>query len=203
MGANEHGIGVTDPKLKPRNPNWTENEVIYFLEILQEDQAMKDLAANRKKQVFCYVAQKLRAEGFPEKTWEQCHIKLKNLKSQYRCVKERIPNIDEVDIDDDEVLKLLIAECKGHGISPSRIKNLRFIKRFLMKFAEETGASQMRTNTVPRQEILSGDKVLEHSVRIVANSSNFDQRLSINDSDSGNIMLLDDSPVQSPESMSI
>merc|ERR1712228_888868 len=72
-----------------------------------------------------------------------------------------------------------------------------------MKFAEETGGSQMRTNTVQRQEILNGDKVLEHSIRIVGSSSNFDQRLSINDSDSGNIMFLDDSPVQSPESMSI
>ena len=72
-----------------------------------------------------------------------------------------------------------------------------------MKFAEENGGSQMRTNTIPRQDILSGDKVLEHSVRIVASSSNFDQRLSVNDSDSGNIMFLDDSPVQSPESISI
>ena len=43
-------------------------------------------------QVFCYVAQRMTAEG-SEKTWDQCRIKLKNLKSQYRYVKDRIPNI--------------------------------------------------------------------------------------------------------------
>ena len=54
-------------------------------------------------QVFCYVAQRMTTEG-SEKTWDQCRIKLKNLKSQYRYVKDRIPNIDEVDLEDDEVI---------------------------------------------------------------------------------------------------
>ena len=53
--------------------------------------------------VFCYVAQRMTTEG-SEKTWDQCRIKLKNLKSQYRYVKDRIPNIDEVDLEDDEVI---------------------------------------------------------------------------------------------------
>ena len=65
------------------------------------------------------MAQKLRAEG-SEKTWDQCRIKLKNLKSQYRYVKERIPNIDEVDLEDEEVLKQLIADCQGMACSISR-----------------------------------------------------------------------------------
>ena len=78
-------------------------------------------------QVFCYVAQRMTAEG-SEKTWDQCRIKLKNLKSQYRYVKDRIPNIDEVDLEDDDVLKQLIAECQGRGISPSNIKHLRLVK---------------------------------------------------------------------------
>ena len=86
-------------------------------------------------QVFCYVAQRMTAEG-SEKTWDQCRIKLKNLKSQYRYVKDRIPNIDEVDLEDDEVLKQLIAECQGRGISPSNIKHLRYLKRFLQKTAD-------------------------------------------------------------------
>ncbi len=42
----------------------------------------------------------------------QCRIKLKNLKSQYRYVKDRIPNIDELDLEDDEVVKDLIAKCQ-------------------------------------------------------------------------------------------
>ena len=65
------------------------------------------------------MAQRLRAEG-SEKTWDQCRIKLKNLKSQYRFVKERIPNIDEVDLEDDEVLKQLIADCQGMNCSIAR-----------------------------------------------------------------------------------
>ena len=73
------------------------------------------------------------AEG-SEKTWDQCRIKLKNLKSQYRYVKDRIPNIDEVDLEDDDVLKQLIAECQGRGISPSNIKHLRFVKMTQINF---------------------------------------------------------------------
>lgn len=60
-----------------------------------------------------------------EKNWDQCRIKLKNLKSQYRYVKDRIPNIDDVDLEQDEILKQLIAECQGRGISPSHIKHLK------------------------------------------------------------------------------
>merc|ERR1712212_310459 len=195
MGANECGIGFADPK-RNRNPNWTDHEVITLLEILQEDHVMQDMGANRNKQVFCYAAQKLRAEG-SEKTWDQCRIKLKNLKSQYRYVKERIPNIDEVDLEDEEVLKQLIADCQGRGISPSHIKNLKFIKRFLMKMAEEIGGSQMKTNTIPRPEM-----VLEQSVRIVAGPSKLTQRLSMNDSD-GCTVFPEDSPVHSSEGMSI
>jgi hypothetical protein len=42
----------------------------------------------------------------------QCRIKLKNLKSQYRYVKDRIPNIDDLDLEDDEVVKELISKCQ-------------------------------------------------------------------------------------------
>ena len=50
------------------------------------------------------MAQKMALEG-SEKNWDQCRIKLKNLKSQYRYVKDRIPNIDDVDLEQDEILK--------------------------------------------------------------------------------------------------
>ena len=53
------------------------------------------------------------AEG-AEKTWDQCRIKLKNLKSQYRYVKERIPDIDTLDLEDDNVVRQLISECQGN-----------------------------------------------------------------------------------------
>merc|ERR1711997_1000585 len=140
--ANEYGIGFTDKR--NRNPNWTDHEVITLLEILQEDHVMQDMGANRNKQVFCYVAQKMKAEG-SEKTWDQCRIKLKNLKSQYRYVKDRIPNIDEVDLEDDEVLKQLITECQGRGISPSNIKHLRYLRRFLQKTTDFAANSHFKS----------------------------------------------------------
>ena len=87
------------------------------------------------------IAQRMCTEG-AEKTWDQCRIKLKNLKSQYRYVKERIPNIDDLDLEDDDVVRQLIAECQGRGISPSSIKHLRSLLRFLNKqkeFAKKSG----------------------------------------------------------------
>jgi len=118
-----------------RNPNWTDHEIVRFLEMLQEDETVKDLVANRNKKVFCLIAQRMCAEG-AEKTWDQCRIKLKNLKSQYRYVKERIPDIDTLDLEDDNVVRQLISECQGRGISPSSIKHLRFLLRFLNKQRE-------------------------------------------------------------------
>ena len=88
------------------------------------------------------IAQRMCTEG-AEKTWDQCRIKLKNLKSQYRYVKERIPNIDDLDLEDDDVVRQLIAECQGRGISPSSIKHLRSLLRFLNKqkeFAKKSGS---------------------------------------------------------------
>ena len=84
-------------------------------------------------QVFIYAAQKLNAEG-SEKTWDQCRIKLKNLKSNLRYVKERIPNIDEIDLEDEDTLKQLVQESQSRGISPSNIRHLKYLKRFLLKY---------------------------------------------------------------------
>ncbi len=95
---------------------------------------MNDLMAQRNKQVFCYVAQRLRQEG-ADKTWDQCRIKLKNLKSQYRYVKERLPDVVHLDLEDDDVLKRLAAECQSRGISPSSLKHLRYLRRFLAKMS--------------------------------------------------------------------
>ena len=49
MVANDLGLEVGDKK--NRNANWTDHEVISFLEILQEDEVLKDLSENRNKQV--------------------------------------------------------------------------------------------------------------------------------------------------------
>lgn len=118
-----------------RNPNWTESENIHFLEILTTDTILELFAANKSKHAFCVVAQELHSKG-SEKTWDQCRLKLKNLKSKYRYVKERIPNIDEVDVEDKDILKQLIADCQGRGISASNIKHMKYLKRFFNKLAQ-------------------------------------------------------------------
>lgn len=43
------GMGFQDKR--NRNPNWTDHEIMRFLDILQEDKVMKDLMAQRNKQV--------------------------------------------------------------------------------------------------------------------------------------------------------
>ena len=119
------------------------------------------------------MAQRLRAEG-SEKTWDQCRIKLKNLKSQYRFVKERIPNIDEVDLEDDEVLKQLITECQGRGISPSNIKHLRYLRRFLQKTTDFAANSHFKPTSsmeVSLSQMISESKVNMASVMGVASTT--------------------------------
>jgi len=205
MMANDLGLEFGDKK--NRNANWTDHEVIGFLEILQEDEVLKDLSANRNKQVFCYAAQKLRTEG-SEKTWDQCRIKLKNLKSQYRMLKERIPNINEVDLEDDDVLKQLIADCQGRGISPSHIKHVKYVKRFLVKSADNhiTEATQAPFKETKTSEVLRGITVVEQPENISVVPSGIYEP-SLNDSSETFTHFLDyddeDSPVESPEGMVI
>ena len=56
-------------------------------------------------------------------------------------------NIDDLDLEDDDVVRQLIAECQGRGISPSSIKHLRSLLRFLNKqkeFAKKIRISSFR-----------------------------------------------------------
>ena len=70
-----------------------------------------------------------------EKSWDQCRVKLKNLKSQWRYVKDRIPGIESADLDDEDVVRTLGQECQSRGVSPSCIKHLRLLKQFLVSLA--------------------------------------------------------------------
>ena len=53
MMANDLGINFNDKR--NRNPNWTDQEIVRFLEILQEEKVMLDLAANKNKQVRTFI----------------------------------------------------------------------------------------------------------------------------------------------------
>jgi len=136
----QQATGTTVQDKRNRNPNWTDPEIIRFLEMLEEDQHVADMVANKNKKVFCEIAARLVSEG-ADKTWDQCRIKLKNLKSQYRYVKERIPYIDDLDLEDENVVKQLLTECQARAISPSSIKHLRFLLRFLCKLKMMTAMS--------------------------------------------------------------
>ena len=48
-GFVEAGMGFQDKR--NRNPNWTDHEIVRFLEMLQEDDTVRDLVANRNKKV--------------------------------------------------------------------------------------------------------------------------------------------------------
>jgi len=119
---------------RTRNPNWTDGEISRFLEILLEEPVLRDLKEQRNRQVFCYVSQKMFHEG-SEKTWDQCKIKLKNLKSQWRYVRDRVPNLDMADLEDEDNLKEVMRECQDNGVSPFCVKHLRLLKRFLDSLA--------------------------------------------------------------------
>ena len=78
--------------------------------------------------MFCYVSRKMAGEG-SEKTWDQCRVKLKNLKSQWRYVKDRIPGIETADLDDEDVVRQLSQECQTRGgeslLSPFKLFELK------------------------------------------------------------------------------
>ena len=58
------------------------------------------------------MAARLNAEG-ADKTWDQCRIKLKNLKSQYRYIKERVPSVGAADLEDDTIMRTLAHDCQA------------------------------------------------------------------------------------------
>ena len=53
-GFVDAGLGFQDKR--NRNPNWTDHEINRFLEMLQEDDTVKDLVANRNKKVRCFFS---------------------------------------------------------------------------------------------------------------------------------------------------
>ena len=131
------------------------------------------------------IAQRMCSEG-AEKTWDQCRIKLKNLKSQYRYVKERIPNIDDLDLEDDDVVRQLIAECQGRGISPSSIKHLRSLLRFLNKqkdFAKKSGVPSDFLNSSSSSASHPSSSVSSNNSTIIATPQPFVKRNQVNNQD--------------------
>jgi hypothetical protein len=75
----------------------------------------------------------MREEGAADKTWDQCRAKLKNLKSQYRYLKDRMPHAANVDLEIGEVVRVLGAEAIGRGVTAATLGHIKRLKRFLGK----------------------------------------------------------------------
>ena len=100
-------------------------------------------------------------------------------------MKDRIPNIDDVDLEDDEILKQLIAECQGRGISPSNIKHLRDLKRFLLK-SSKMAKTTLQNALEVRNEILGPGVTISNTSTVapIHGPSRVERSLLSTDSDS-------------------
>ena len=68
--------------------SWSSNEVLALLSIWGEESVQTQLdGAVRNKEVFVKISRKQSELGFT-KDWKQCHIKVKNLKTSYKTVKD-------------------------------------------------------------------------------------------------------------------
>jgi len=113
-----------------RNPNWTDDEIYRFLELLQEKEVLQHMKDNRTRDVFHYISCKLSEDG-REKTAVQCKVKLKNLKFHWRSVAERVPFLERANLENEADMMILIEQCERNGISSFNVRHIRMLKRFL------------------------------------------------------------------------
>ena len=67
---------------------WSDNEVKALLAVWGENNVQEELdGAVRNKAVFMNISKKLKEMGF-DRDWQQCRVKVKNLKKSYREVKD-------------------------------------------------------------------------------------------------------------------
>ena len=67
---------------------WTDKETLKLIEVWSEDRIQEELEGCRKnRQVFEKIVEKLKSAGF-ERTVEQCRVKVKKLKGDYRKIKD-------------------------------------------------------------------------------------------------------------------
>nr|XP_054600391.1 uncharacterized protein LOC129164419 [Nothobranchius furzeri] len=67
---------------------WSNDEVKIFLLLLADDRIQRELDSSvRNEKIFQGLAQTMSAHGY-ERTSKQCHEKIKNLKAEYRSVKD-------------------------------------------------------------------------------------------------------------------
>ena len=78
---------ATEATANSRGVFWSDDEVKALLAIWGEDKVQEELdVAVRNKVISVGIAKKMRELGY-ERDWQQCKVKIKNLKSIYRDIK--------------------------------------------------------------------------------------------------------------------
>ena len=71
-----------------RNGAWSDAEVTALISIWGDAEIQKQLdGATRNKSIFLNISRKLKDNGY-ERDWQQCRAKIKNLKGDYKKVKD-------------------------------------------------------------------------------------------------------------------
>ena len=79
---------ATEATASNRGVSWSDDEVKALLAIWGEDKVQEELdGAVRNKVVYVGIAKKMQELGY-ERDWQQCKVKIKNLKSTYREIKD-------------------------------------------------------------------------------------------------------------------
>ena len=71
-----------------RGSSWSDNEVRALISIWGEDRIQEELdGAVRNQAIFSSIAKKMEEKGY-DRDWLQCRNKIKNLKKEYRQIKD-------------------------------------------------------------------------------------------------------------------
>ena len=79
---------ATEATANTRGVSWSDEEVKALIAIWGEDKVQQELdGAVRNKTVFLTIAEQMKRLGY-DRDWQQCRLKIKNLKKNYREVKD-------------------------------------------------------------------------------------------------------------------
>jgi len=78
-----------------RGSSWSDSEVKSLIAIWGENKIQEELdGAVRNQAIFNGIAKKMRQKGY-DRDWKQCRNKIKNLKTEYRQVKDNNTQTEE------------------------------------------------------------------------------------------------------------
>ena len=73
-----------------RGTLWADDEVLTLIKVWGNDKIQEELdEATRNKVIFAKISEEMKKEGY-NRDWQQCRGKIKNLKGEYRVVKDHL-----------------------------------------------------------------------------------------------------------------